>query len=519
MKIRKLILGLAAFTAFAVATQAQNRAQQAVTLAMDYFKTNARAYGLSDPERELVVRSVKDQGNQVVIRYSQQYKNLKVFEAEAIARVSDRGVDVTNALRRDLSMDTQPGIFAAQAVTVALRAIGNRGRAQTSTTLEILPQGERTGRDVLVWHVHVELVNDVDEVASWESFVDAKTGALVWSFNSLHTQSSQVAALGKTMYSGDVPIQVTQSGSVFQMINPTQGAAPGNAMFTNNNGFDTIRQLVTNTVATFGNNNINNSDPRTAAADAAYGLEQTWSFYLTKLNRNGIDGTGRSTYSRVHYGKKYENAFWSDACFCMTYGDGNTAFFSLVSIDIAGHEMTHGVTANEANLTYSGESGGLNESTSDIFGTMVEFFANNPQDTPEFWLGERVIRSNYPGGVYNQTDALRFMDHPSLDGHSPNCWTSGIGSIDVHYSSGPNNHMFYLLAHGGTSACNSQVVSGIGNDKAARIWYKALTDIMTPSTNYHDARTAAVSAATTLFGADSAETAAVKAAYSAINVN
>jgi Zn-dependent metalloprotease len=189
----------------------------------------------------------------------------------------------------------------------------------------------------------------------------------------------------------------------------------------------------------------------------------------------------------------------------MTYGDGKTSFYSLVSLDVAGHEMSHGVTASEANLTYFGESGGLNESTSDIFGTMVEFFANNPQDTPEYWIGERIIRSNYPGGVYTETHALRFMDNPSLDGRSQNCWFSGIGNLDVHFSSGPNNHMFYLLAHGGTSVCNGQVVSGIGNDKAARIWYKALTEYMTPTTNYRRARLAAISAANALFGSGSPE--------------
>jgi len=88
----------------------------------------------------------------------------------------------------------------------------------------------------------------------------------------------------------------------------------------------------------------------------------------------------------------------------------------------------------------------------------------------------------------------------------------------VHYSSGPNNHMFYLLANGGTSRCNNAVVAGIGNDKAARIWYRAITDFMTASTSYHGARTAALNAAASLYGAGSAEYNAVAAAYAAINV-
>jgi Zn-dependent metalloprotease len=203
----------------------------------------------------------------------------------------------------------------------------------------------------------------------------------------------------------------------------------------------------------------------------------------------------------------------------MTYGDGGSTFYPLVSVDVAAHEMSHGVMSSEANLTYSGESGGLNESNSDIFGAIVEFYANNSQDTPDWWIGERIYKSNWSTGSFVQTKALRYMDDPAKDGKSPACWTSNIGSLDVHYSSGPGNHMFYLLAAGGTSKCNGQAVTGIGKDKAARIWYKAVADYMTSSTNYAGARTAVLNAAAALYGATSAEYSAVAAAFRAINVN
>ena len=206
----------------------------------------------------------------------------------------------------------------------------------------------------------------------------------------------------------------------------------------------------------------------------------------------------------------------------MTYGDGATTFQPLVSVDVAGHEMSHGVMSTEANLTYSGESGGLNESNSDIFGTLVEFSLTGSPDVPDYWIGERIYKSNWSGGTFTQTKALRYMDDPAKDGASPACWYSGIGNLNVHYSSGPNNHMFYLLAHGGASKCNGQVVTGIGNDKAARIWYTAMADYMTASTNYAGARAAAISAATALKGQNGigdADLAAVKAAFAAINVN
>jgi Zn-dependent metalloprotease len=200
----------------------------------------------------------------------------------------------------------------------------------------------------------------------------------------------------------------------------------------------------------------------------------------------------------------------------MTYGDGGTSFWPLTSLDVAGHEMSHGVTSRTANLTYSGESGGLNEANSDIFGTLVEFYANRPTDPPDYTIGEAISKTGKP---------LRWMDQPSKDGHSADCWSSSVGNLDVHYSSGVANHFAYLLAVGsgassyGTSpTCNGSTVTGIGNDALGKIWYRALTVYMTSSTNYKGARAATLSAATDLYGAGSANYNAVAAAWSAVNV-
>ena len=128
--------------------------------------------------------------------------------------------------------------------------------------------------------------------------------------------------------------------------------------------------------------------------------------------RNGIFGNGTGSYNRVHYGKNYVNAFWDGTK--MTYGDGDGVNFGpLVSLDVAGHEMSHGVTENTAGLTYSGESGGLNEATSDIFGTMVEFYAANANDPGDYLIGEEFDLKNHAG--------FRRMDNPISDGSSPNC--------------------------------------------------------------------------------------------------
>jgi Zn-dependent metalloprotease len=206
----------------------------------------------------------------------------------------------------------------------------------------------------------------------------------------------------------------------------------------------------------------------------------------------------------------------------MSFGDGDgRSIYPLVDIDVAGHEMSHGVMSREANLTYSGESGGLNEANSDIFGTMVEFYANNSQDTPDYLIGEKLYISNPTG-----SKALRYMYHPSLDGASPDCYSANVGSLDVHYSSAIGNHFFYLLAEGSgaksfsgvdhtSPTCNGSSVTGLGRDAAQKIWYRAVTTYMTSNTNYAGARAATISAASDL----GYSTSAVAAAWSAVGVN
>ncbi|KPC81590.1 peptidase M4, partial [Streptomyces sp. NRRL F-6602] len=117
---------------------------------------------------------------------------------------------------------------------------------------------------------------------------------------------------------------------------------------------------------------------------------------------------------------------WQDSCFCMTYGDGAGNAKPLTSLDVAAHEMTHGLTSVTAKLVYSGESGGLNEATSDILAAAVEFHENNAADKGDYLIGEKI-------DINGNGTPLRYMDKPSRDGKSKDSWYSGIGSVDVHY--------------------------------------------------------------------------------------
>ena len=216
--------------------------------------------------------------------------------------------------------------------------------------------------------------------------------------------------------------------------------------------------LVTDTDDLWGDGTPTNT--QSAAVDAHYGAAETWDFYKSVLGSQRDRGRRCGAYSRVHFGSSYENAFWDNSCFCMTYGDGGATFRPLVSLDVAGHEMTHGVTAATDGLDYCGDAGGLNEATSDVMGTMVEFYANNANDPGDYYIGEKITKD----GTY-----LRRHGQPARRRRIVNCYGSTVKNLDPHYTSGVGNHLFYLLAegtgsktiggrpHSGTS-CNSTTV-------------------------------------------------------------
>jgi Zn-dependent metalloprotease len=431
---------------------------------------------------------------------------------------------VSQTLTAPLELSLEPVVAAAGAVSTAL-APG----ALTKTISGLVQDGAPRlvvdaygAKPVLAWEVISGGVQANGTPSRMATYVDARTGAVL----RREEQIENVDGTGNTLYSGAVPLNVTQSGSSFQLKDASRGGTytvdvtnktDGGLCAALGMGCAT-GSVVSSTTTTFGNSTT--ADRKSAAAEAQYGTDATWDYYQQVHGRNGIFGTGKGSYNRVHYGKNYVNAFWDGEK--MTYGDGDgTNYGPLVSLDVAGHEMSHGVTENSAALTYSGESGGLNEATSDIFGTMVEFFENNASDPGDYLIGEEFDLKNHVG--------LRRMDNPASDGASQNCYTSGTKNLDVHYSSGVGNHFFYLLAEGsgaktigGTAhsspTCNGSTITGIGRDAAQKIWYRALTVYMTSGTTYAGARTATLNAAKDLYGQTSSQYATVGAAWSAVSV-
>ncbi|MGI5437875.1 M4 family metallopeptidase [Streptomyces shenzhenensis] len=477
----------------------------------------ARTIGLGAEEKLVVKDVVKDVDGTVHTRYERTYAGLPVLGGDLIVHTSGTGTTegVTKATKHTIEVASlTPRIAAAKAEQQALGAAEAAGSAKTEAdgARKVIWAG--SGKPVLAYETVVGGFQDDGTPNELHVITDAATGEKLYEYQGIETGT------GKTLYSGTVTLSTTLSGSTYQLYDTTRG---GHKTYNLARGTSGTGTLFTDADDVWGTGAASSSTTdQTAAADAAYGAQATWDFYKSNFGRNGIKNNGQAAYSRVHYGNAYVNAFWSDSCFCMTYGDGSGNTHPLTALDVAGHEMSHGVTANTAGLNYSGESGGLNEATSDVFGTGVEFYTNNASDVGDYLIGEKI-------DINGNGTPLRYMDKPSKDGASADYWSSSVGNKDVHYSSGVANHFFYLLSEGsGAKTINGvsynsptysgSTVTGIGRDKALQIWYKALTTYMTSTTNYKAARTATLNAATALYGSGSAEYTAVAAAWTAVNV-
>jgi Zn-dependent metalloprotease len=477
----------------------------------------ARTLGLGAQEKLIVKDVVKDNDGTVHTRYERTYAGLPVLGGDLVVHTPPAslaagtvGTTYNNKHRIQVASTaatvTRPAA-EAKALTAAKDLAAEKPTAESAR--KVIWAG--TGTPRLAWETVIGGFQDDGTPSKLHVVTDATTGKELHRFQAIKTGT------GNTQYSGTVTLTTTLSGSTYQLNDTTRG---GHKTYSLNKGTSGTGTLMTDADDVWGDGTGSNT--QTAGADAAYGAQTTWDFYKNTFGRSGIRNDGVAAYSRVHYSSGYVNAFWDDSCFCMTYGDGSGNTHALTSLDVAGHEMSHGVTSNTAGLEYSGESGGLNEATSDIFGTGVEFYANNAKDAGDYLIGEKI-------DINGDGSPLRYMDKPSKDGGSADSWYSGVGGLDVHYSSGPANHMFYLLSEGsGTKVINGVTynsptsdgvaVTGIGRAAALQIWYKALTTYMTSSTDYAAARAAALRAATDLYGANSAQYAGVGNAFAGINV-
>jgi Zn-dependent metalloprotease len=342
-------------------------------------------------------------------------------------------------------------------------------------------------------------------------YIDAENGSVLKKISRIC--AADVKATGTTRYHGVQTIT-------------TDSLSPNTFILRENNRKGRGMQIETRNCQTFFENesvnftnptkvwNIANAAKDEAALDCHFGAERTYDYYFDSLNHDSYDGQGSKLLQYVHYDAGYFNAFWTGSYSC--YGDGSMD--PLTGIDVVSHEITHGVTQYTADLIYELESGALNESFSDIFGTVVEF---------------KSLGSAASWVIGTRSFSLRDMSNPNRynnpDTYGGVAWTNTVdcipgGSNDgcgVHNNSGVQNFWFYVLAQGDTGVNdlkNAYAVNGIGMDKAAKIAFRNLKNYLTPQSDYADARRGSIQAAIDLYGYDSPEMISVMNAWYAVGV-
>jgi Zn-dependent metalloprotease len=480
-----------------------------------------------DPNISFVeIRKDVDNLGHIHYRYQQTYYGQPVEDAIWIAHTNNDKVYSLNGLIYDkFGSASTPSLDEAAALSKALEHVGasvykwelpgeeKHLKWETGNPLATyMPQGEIlfVAKDMNFKAEEFRLAYRFNiyahaPVSRAHIFVDALTGEILRE-NSILCHADEEGT-AHTAYSGERPMIADSFGSEYRLRDASRG--------------DGVRTFDLNEGTSYGDavdftdddNDWDNVNPQKDeyATDAHWGSQMTYDYYFEEHGRNSIDNDGFQLNSYVHYSEDFVNAFWDGSR--MTYGDGSGGVTPLTSLDIAGHEVTHGLTTMTAGLIYSMESGALNESFSDIFGASIERFAR-----PEDWnwlLGDDIgltLRSLSNPNAYTDPDTY-FGDYwADLDGGD---------SGGVHTNSGVQNFWYYLLTEGGTGTNDNgddYDVTGVDFEASSAIAFRNLTVYLTPSSQFDDARFFAIESAVDLFGVCTFEVEQTANAWYAVGV-
>jgi Zn-dependent metalloprotease len=456
-------------------------------------------------------------------KFNQHQNGIQIEGANYLVHAKNNQVTVVNGkIIKGITASSTPGITSNEAIVAALNNINAPGYYWEDPALEarlkhikkdnnatFYPNPELVFADPvygkagtnyrLAWKMEI---NAKGPTGRQIVFVDAQTGNMLFQLEGCHTGAATGTA--ETRYHGTQTI-VTDSISPTQFIlhDDTRG---GGIETYDMNQQDSIA-LAVDFVDTDNYWNNANAEFDEAATDAHWGMEMTYDYYFNQHGRDSYDNQGTVIQSYIHYNVNWFNARWTG--FWAEFGDGLNN--PLTSIDVVSHELTHGVTGNSAGLVYQNESGALNESFSDIFGTAVEFAA---LPATADWLI----------GLQNFT--LRDMSDPNSYGDpdtyfGTNWYTGSNDNGGVHTNSGVQNFWFYLLSEGGIGTNdigNAYNLDGLGMTDASRIAYRNLTVYLTSSSTYYDARLGAIQSAEDLFGPCSFEVIETAKAWHAVGI-
>lgn len=478
--------------------------------ALDYLKKNEKQVGLAQPDKNLKVKNIqKDSLGMKHIRFNQTVKGIPVEGAEVVVHynkqdelVSVNGSHVPEATEE---IDTSAVVSESAAVEAAKQAVNAPAQLEETPSAELVIYPFE-GTNHLAYKVNVNFLGE--KPGNWFAFIDAKSGKAIDQYNALmhvdnHHESVGTGVLGAQRKIHTTRTKLPNQGTIFSLSDTSHAGLEGIFTYDANDG------------KIFSNNSASwKDDYQRAAVDAHYNSEVVYDYYLEEHGRNSLDDKGMAIVSYVHYGENYNNAFWNGRQ--MTYGDGDGSYMVPLSagLDVAAHEMTHGVITNSANLQYRFQSGALNESFADIFGALI--------DSEDWEVGEDIMG---PGAKADGRASLRSLSDPSKypvkadyvpygngEGNYPSHMDEyydlprSLDNGGVHINSSITNHAAYLIGE------------KIGKEKLGQIFYRALTVYLTPTSNFSDARQAIVQSAADIYGEESAEVKATAEGFDSVGI-
>ncbi len=453
-----------------------------VAIARGFLDENRALFNMVSAGNELKLLRIEpdEQLDFSHVRMAQIYKGLNVFGRQLMVHLDaqERIVAVNGQFAPNINVDIKPTVAQADAEQMALDEVRNNqltlAEAKRATIelrqprTELMVFADEAGQTTLAWRVKLITTSPLGE---WDVFVNARKPRIV------HVINTSESAMRRRTFSARNSTNI-----------------PGRLMIDEGE---------------------RSRDP---VAQAAHdGAKKVYDYYFNTFKRDSIDGQGMPLISTVNYGSDpddAENAAWIGEAGQMIYGDGGRIFKPLpYGLDVVGHEFTHGVIDSTADLVYEGQPGALNESFADVFGALI--------DRGNWTIGETVIKSPpYPvkvlrsledptlGGYYDPRDPLSGVGQPaSMKEYAnlPNSRRADNGG--VHINSGVPNHVAYLIAH------------AIGPEKLEQIYYRALTQYLTPRSNFLNAANALLRAAGDLYGTDQNVLAAVRNSHTQVGMN
>ena len=480
---------------------------------------------IKDPEQSFQIRQTvaDDELGQTHYRMAQTHRGVPVYGAELAVHLTNGAVTLVNGQYQPIpaTLGTTPDLSLAAAGKSALRDVGKTATVRPFG--QNLLKMEQVSGQLCIYagttdapapaRLAYDLTVRPNLLHRWQYVVDAQTGAVLAKHdNTCSIDGSKdasakdlngVSRAFKTYLSGSNYVMLDASRAIFDKAKSKLPDNPVGGLWTIDAANTYGDKIEVQQVAS-----ANNTNWTPTAASAQYNVGIAYEYFLKTFKRSSINGKGGTITSIINVndpetGKGMDNAYWNGEY--MLYGNGNKGFKPLAgALDVAGHEMSHGVIQNTANLAYQGQSGAINESFADVFGVLI--------DRANWTVGEDVVVKTYfPSG------ALRSMANPNQGGTNDNGYqpktmaqyentTEDNGG--VHINSGIPNYAFYLFASNGS----------VGKDKAEQVYYRALSTYLTRSSKFLDLRLAIIRATGDLYGATGAEASAAKAAFDAVGI-